>query len=205
MNRKGITLIEMILASAVGAAVLLVATSYMTRAGRSTEESMRKRADDFNLLQASNQIVQTARFAGGSGCSRPAAGTLECFVDRTMPATGALKRVRFALRANSLVYEERNGAAWVTMQTYPNVTAFDICTPAEVAADTCALEPRAMNRAFGSVANATVAYMRFRLRRAPPPGSPMGDAAAEIQSGFFARNTAQLAPGLAFQFGGTIR
>lgn len=202
MNRKGVTLIEMLLASAIGAAVLLGAATYMTKSARFTEGASRKSADDTTLLQASQLITTTGRVAGGSGCTRPGPATLECLVDKTVPATGALRRMRFFLAANTLLYQEHDGTNWNTVQSYPNVSGFEICTPAEIVNDTCALEPRAINRAFASVAPASIPYFRFRLTRA---GANPNEGTTEIQSGFFPRNSSQLAPGLALQFGGTIR
>lgn len=205
MSRKGMTLLEVIVASALMMGVIVGGVSYLFQVTRSQRVISSIGSFETDLMTATKLVRRVGRMA--TECKKIVGG-LECKVPFDHPPNPAnLKTVQIVLEsapANppSLVYYV-DGAE---KNRFSNISQFTTCDSADYAANTCNLcNSGDVNVACASVTKSMSVLagkssekdnvFRYQLGGISPKGSKVS-----YVSGFFARNAAPINPALLYEW-----
>jgi hypothetical protein len=196
----GISLIEVIVGALLGVGVVLIVAMSLSSSVKQERLGELQTNDRISLVLAQKHIRRVARVA--SSCSRtpvPGGGTaLQCDVDFNIPPTGALTRVRFLPRGTSLRYEHREGAAWVTKQTFPGIAAMVVCDPVMLAANRCPIQPAGLSTA---AAPGSSRFFRYQLTSLESRVGTLVTPGFLFSGAFTMRNPASFEPKVFYHYG----
>ena len=211
-NERGITLLELLVGLGLGG-ILTAMVIWGFNLRSHTSAALGQKSDVNTEMVLANRFIQRIGRAA-SLCRKPAAvQSLECQIDFTRPASGAMRWVRFLMvnngTSNALEYQwdsNNDGAFTATrmITRYSQIAALTVCDNAAMnpatTPGTCDLEPIALSTLFHQYANGTVAppmggngrtsrYFRYRISSAAVAAgiSPDGPRVQVAQQGAFYR------------------
>lgn len=205
-KNSGFTLIELLISSAL-ISLVLVGGFYVMNSAQKFSSQLDSRSDlEIQLNALATSIFQTAVVAGNgttTGCTIPAASTLECSIFPT--PGGAVRKIRYTLNGNTLLYQEETAPnTWTIRSSYPNISQFTIdntCTLVDSGtkfANTCATLP-SPNRFFRFLIRSSLSKGEASLT-----GRANQDQRVTAQGAFFVRNPSPFGPAVSFIPGSPI-
>lgn len=214
MRKKGFTLVELLVASFLGAVVIgLVAIGL--RSFLKGRESIFTKGDLETQITALGQLILNMG-RGAMDCTSPSSTSLNCNVDFNVPPTGTTSAVSFSqttVSGQTVVQYTRPGNApqyYPELGTDGNITDFVICDCQDMKtgglSTNCAIEPVKVSTQWAStVSNCSSAavdrYFRFRIG-AKSASFKTKDFQTQFQSAFYVRNPT-IVSNLVYQWGGS--
>lgn len=193
-NRSGFSLIEVLMAAALGCVALFIFSSFFSLTSKIDRRSeMRNR-----VHLATAAAMQTLKRVGRSSqrCTKVVGPpvSIECDGDW---GSGVAKQ-RFEVLTvgddSSLVHQELRSGVWETLREYDGVTQMEVCNDADMIAGTCTI-PKPPPVTFDPASDR---FFRVRLSAALADDAG-ADPSVRYQSAFFTRNADPVMPGLSMQ------
>lgn len=192
-GNRGITLLEVAISLGILGTVGWMASRTLKEPREQAESILASSALQQNLFQAMEHLLKVGKISGtlDGSCHKAGPGSLECFVDKSVPPIGNSTKVRFHLQNDVLLYQKYDGAttAWADQLSFPGITGFEICEDAEMKNGTCPLEPRELSDAHTARKGPLFRFFRVRLSSVTKNKSGVPER-ADLQSAFFVRNPA---------------
>ncbi len=218
MNRRGISLIELLFTSLMGVIVLLAA-GYLLQQFSRGQNAIFGRS---NLESDMEGLLESILLVGklSTACTRATGAppndlTLECQVDFEAPPQGNRTTIQFVWdRTKETVThrrQDRTTLQWSTVRTFTNIIDFVVCSDAEMTTTpTCTILNNAMSIQHATfrakvapLASPANRFFRFRIKglRRYGVNNSKDDLQTELQSAFFVRNADPKPYNLTHQWG----
>lgn len=217
MNQRGFTMIEVLIASALGIVVVLLFASAVISIQRTGRIFTTKSDIESEVTRLSTHIIRTGRLA--SICTTEN-DVLTCIVDEGSTVTPTFSQVRWRVENEVALYELNTGdqatPVWAVQLRFPGIQSITLCDDSAMYSDSCSVEPVAMSNSRRDLlqnleANAQTEFLytlsrffRFRVRGTATIETTNGGTAqtrnVEIGGAFFTRNTLGIAT-LAYRWG----
>lgn len=195
--RKGISLLELIVALTAGGVLLGAILTYFSSMFGRDSASTKRAAVELEVLMAMDHVLKAGRIA--TSCTSSAPTVLRCAIDFELPPVGNARQVEFLLSAADatlcvgteppcLAYQELISGAWVVKRSYAGIADFKVCDSPAVNGGSCTLASAAFSTTFSRniTNNATATNRFFILQITGTP--PRGAGPRIVQSAFFVRN-----------------
>jgi type II secretory pathway pseudopilin PulG len=220
-NKKGMTLIEVTIGSALTALLFFALASVLKLSFSIQKDRLKRNETESDISQLVNLMLKVGRLSQSCTKITSPNTALECTVDMTVPPSGVNTLVRFELISGSIYYkvDSNHDGSYASTETKlmsENITAFDICNDSDMSgvSPTCPLQPAKISIEHGTNQSGAVAaadrtpvnrFFRFRIKLFTQELDATGKAmaapiSAEYQASFFSRNPP--IPNVAYQWGG---
>lgn len=197
-SNRAFTLLEVVFGFLVAGIVMWVVAGSVKSSLKAIKGVEARKQSSDSCEQIANDLLRNGRSA--DSCSRVSGAEFSCTVDLNNPATPSnsiddtilrffyTKNIADPAKSTLQFQEQTTPGNWKTRGTHANITTFEVCDDARMAASSCPIEPKKLSEEHMARLGPPPypsRYFRFQVN--------VGDdlSGCSLRSGFFVRNPTQ--------------